>query len=72
MKRYFAFLFLAVGFAPVSNEAAPKKKTRDEQVIEDRDHLKNNDTWIYNDVAAAKERAQSNGKPMMVVFRCIP
>jgi hypothetical protein len=52
--------------------SADGKKTRDEMVIEDRDELQNDDTWIYNDVEKAKEAAAAAGKPMMVVFRCIP
>ena len=58
--------------ATISAYAADGKKTRDEMVIEDRDKLQNNDTWIYNDLAKAKEAVAASGKPMMVVFRCIP
>ena len=67
-------LALAAGIlaAPVFLSAADQKKTRDEQVIDDRDHLQNSDTWIYNDLEKAKEAAAEAGKPLMIVFRCIP
>lgn len=48
------------------------KKSRDEMVIEDRDELQDDQTWIYNDIAKAREAAAAAGKAMMVVFRCIP
>lgn len=51
---------------------AEGKKTRDEMVIDDRDELKDNDTWIYNDLDRAREAAAASGKPLLVVFRCIP
>ena len=34
--------------------------------------LQTSDTWIYNDLAKAKEAAEATGKPLMIVFRCIP
>lgn len=61
-----ALSFSAVGFA------ADGKKTRDEMVIEDRDELQKSDTWIYNDFDRAKAESKASGKPLMVVFRCIP
>ena len=67
-----SFLVVAFGAATFSAYSADGKKTRDEMVIEDRDELQNNDTWIYNDLEKAKEAAAASGKPMMVVFRCIP
>jgi hypothetical protein len=30
------------------------------------------DTWIYNDLARGFETARETGKPLLVVFRCIP
>ena len=57
---------------PVNGFSAEQKKTRDEQVIDDRAELQDSDTWVYNDLARAKEAAAAAGKPMMIVFRCIP
>jgi serine protease Do len=28
--------------------------------------------WIYNDVTAGFARARKTGKPLLVVFRCVP
>ncbi len=67
-----SFLVAVSRVATFSAYAADGKKTRDEMVIEDRDELQNNDTWIYNDLGKAKEAAAASGKPLMVVFRCIP
>ena len=30
------------------------------------------DVWIYNDIAAATERARRENKPLFVTFRCVP
>ncbi|MFT7617381.1 MAG: hypothetical protein ACI97A_001017 [Planctomycetota bacterium] len=30
------------------------------------------DRWIYDDWIAAKSQSESSGKPIMVVFRCVP
>ncbi|MCG8602405.1 MAG: hypothetical protein MI807_19830 [Verrucomicrobiales bacterium] len=73
MRFGSVFLSLAIAsFFPASLQSADGKKTRDEMVIEDRDELQNSDTWIYNDLEKAKEAAAASGKPMMIVFRCIP
>ncbi len=52
--------------------AADTKKTRDEMVIEDREELLKDDSWIYNDLEKAKAAATASNKPLMIVFRCIP
>jgi hypothetical protein len=70
MKPILSTLVLAL-LAQSISPAAPRK-TRDQQVIEDRDTLRSNDTWIYNDLGAAKKAATAAKKPLMVVFRCIP
>jgi hypothetical protein len=28
--------------------------------------------WIYNDLKEGNARAKATGKPMLVVFRCVP
>ena len=48
------------------------KKTRDELVRDDRSELQDSDHWIYNDLEKAFGAAESSGKPLMVVHRCIP
>ncbi len=67
-----ALIVLGVSMAVTSSWSAETKKTRDEQVIDDRAALKTNDAWIYNDLAKGFEVARNVGKPLMVVYRCIP
>ncbi|MGY8644135.1 MAG: hypothetical protein ACKVJU_23950 [Verrucomicrobiales bacterium] len=71
-SKTFLFTVLATALFAESGFTADGKKTRDEQVIEDREDLKNDDAWIYNDLETAKTAARDAGKPMMIVFRCIP
>tara|TARA_R110002096_G_scaffold61208_7_gene152163 strand:+ start:341 stop:565 length:225 start_codon:yes stop_codon:yes gene_type:complete len=74
MKSHFLRL-TSLTFAAtlaLSNTGNTADKTRDEQVMDDRDKLIDNDTWIYNDLTKGKEVAAASGKPLMVVFRCIP
>ncbi|MBI4664691.1 MAG: hypothetical protein HY735_38370 [Verrucomicrobia bacterium] len=39
-----------------------------------RDALKDNveSHWIYDDFQLAKARAKETGKPLLVLFRCVP
>ena len=52
--------------------AEETKKTRDEQVLDDREVLSGNEAWIYNDLSKAFAEAERTKKPLMVVHRCIP
>ncbi|WP_169977885.1 Trx7/PDZ domain-containing (seleno)protein [Tautonia rosea] len=45
---------------------------RDTKVRNDREAFETSDDWIYNDLDAGIEAARVSGKPLMVVFRCIP
>ncbi len=64
-----AWLFLiAVTFS--TNQAAGQ--TRDEKVLGDRENLKNDTAWYYDDLELALDEAKKTGKPLMVVLRCIP
>jgi hypothetical protein len=55
-----------------SGLAAQEAKTRDQLVREDLANVSALDAWIYNDVAKGFLAARENGKPLLVVFRCIP
>jgi hypothetical protein len=55
-----------------SELTAQEAKTRDQLVREDRASFGALDTWIYNDVAKGFLAARETGKPLLVVFRCIP
>lgn len=85
MVSGFAGLWLLVGWHAQADDspAAPKdissgekawfrpeadpvelRKTLDEDAISDR--------WIYQDLNAARRQAAESGKPILVVFRCVP
>ena len=42
------------------------------QVLDDRKTVEAAGDWIYNDLDAGRTEARKTGKPMLVVFRCIP
>ena len=42
------------------------------QVLNDRTEVEATGDWIYNDLDAGRAEARKTGKPMLVVFRCIP
>jgi hypothetical protein len=68
------FLFLSIAVTAIFSAASPAQetKTRDELVREDLSNFGSLDTWIYNDVERGFETARKTGKPLLVVFRCIP
>lgn len=70
MRKIISTALLASFAVALSVQGAPN--TRNQQVIEDRDKMERNDLWIYNDLGRAKQTASQSGRPMMVVFRCIP
>jgi hypothetical protein len=47
-------------------------QTRDDKVRGDRSNVEGDGYWIYNDLEAAFAEAKDSGKPVLVVFRCIP
>jgi hypothetical protein len=66
-------LLLVIAVASLTSRAAAQEtKSRDELVRDDRANVDALDRWIYNDVGAGFEAAQKAGKPVLVVFRCIP
>ncbi|MBI5396968.1 MAG: PDZ domain-containing protein [Verrucomicrobia bacterium] len=63
-----ALIFLA-GIAPA---VAATAQTREEKVRNDQAKVGAEGFWIYNDVPRAFAEAKKTGKPMLVLFRCIP
>ena len=55
-----------------AESSAQETKTRDQLVREDLSNFGSLDSWIYNDVERGFETAHKTGKPLLVVFRCIP
>ncbi len=47
-------------------------QTREEKVREDRRKVEAEGFWIYNNLPLAFDTAKKNGKPILVVLRCIP
>jgi serine protease Do len=45
---------------------------RDAKVRNDVKEVSSAGHWIYNDLAKGIEEASKTGKPLLVVFRCIP
>lgn len=45
---------------------------RDAKVLDDRQNILDSGFWIYNDLDKGIEQAKATGKPMLVVFRCVP
>jgi len=51
---------------------AQKPPTREEKVRKDKEKAEAEGFWIYNDLPKAMAEAKANGKPILVVLRCIP
>jgi serine protease Do len=64
-----AILVLAAGGASAPSAGA---QDRDAKVRGDRDAFAGSAEWVYNDLDAGRRAARASGKPMLVVFRCIP
>src|SRR5688572_161842 len=45
---------------------------RETKVRNDKKSVESDDSWVYNDLARGIAEAQQTGKPLLVVFRCIP
>ena len=45
---------------------------RKERVLNDRKEVEASGNWIYNDLPKGLAEAAHEGKPLLVVIRCIP
>jgi serine protease Do len=52
--------------------AAARAQDRRAKVLNDRAEVEADGYWIYNDLPRGIEEAQKTGKPLLVVFRCLP
>jgi serine protease Do len=66
------FCVLMVVGSTVLCRAQEKPLTRDEKVRRDREQLKDDESWIYNDLKQGTAFAKAEGKPLLVIFRCLP
>jgi serine protease Do len=63
---------LSVAFVLVLALPAAAQNPRDKKVLDDRKKVEAAGYWIYNDLPKAFDEAKKSGKPMVVIFRCIP
>ncbi|OHB76624.1 MAG: hypothetical protein A2Z34_04010 [Planctomycetes bacterium RBG_16_59_8] len=49
--------------APQETDEQLKKNLRDKGLV---------GTWIYDDIEEGYAEAKKSGKPLMIVFRCVP
>jgi hypothetical protein len=64
--------FMTVGIAAgafLFTEARAQQQDRDAMVRDDRSAMQNSAVWIYNDVEKGFERAEKDGRPLLIVFR---
>jgi len=61
---------LAIGLILVSSPILAQD--RDTKVRDDRKSFQSSRGWIYNDLGEGVRAAKEAGKPLLVVFRCIP
>ncbi len=65
-----AILFLTFHLACPVVHAQVNERTR--KVLADRTKITEEGFWIYNDMDAAFAQARQNGKPILMVLRCLP
>jgi hypothetical protein len=67
-----ALAAIVVGFIVQGAALAEAVKDREGAVRSDRDHMRTNDRWIYNDIERGFAEGEKTGKPVLVVLRCVP
>ncbi len=63
---------LALVLVSALSGAALAQKTSIEDTDKNFSEASNTDDWTYNDLAKGFADAKTAGKPLMVVYRCIP
>jgi serine protease Do len=66
MRPWLLLLVLVVLSSPILAQ------DRDAKVRHDRETFQASKDWIYNDLGEGIRAAKESGKPLLVVFRCIP
>jgi hypothetical protein len=66
------FCVLMMLGSPALCRAQEKPLSREEKVRRDREQLKDDESWIYNDLKQGTAFAKAEGKPLLVIFRCLP
>ena len=63
---------LSVILIAVPTLVQAQNRDRNTLVLNDRQRVVDDGYWIYNNLEKGFEEAQQSGKPLLVVFRCIP
>ena len=66
------FLFALFCFLLAAAPGLKAAEDRDTRVRRDRDEVVSTGLWTYNDLGKGIAEAKRTGKPLLVVFRCIP
>jgi serine protease Do len=59
-------------FLATPSVANAQNRDRNTMVLNDRQRVVDDGYWIYNNLEKGFEEAEKSGKPLLVVFRCIP
>ncbi len=65
-----SFVLLLLLMSAPRCQAAPNE--REQKVRGDKEKMEADEFWIYNDLEEGRLVAKREGKPLMVVYRCIP
>lgn len=72
MRHALPLAVLAAVLVASAALAQDKKVDRETKVRGDKERVAAMDSWIYDDLPRGIEEAKKTGKPLLVVFRCIP
>ena len=72
MTRLAAVVAFAAALGAAVALAQEKKQDREAKVRADKATVEAAAKWIYDDLPRGVEEAKKSGKPLLVVFRCIP
>jgi thioredoxin-related protein len=67
-----AAMILSVCSLITEAQQQEEKKTPTDKLIADQSEFANQNRWIYNDLDRAVKQSKTSGKPLLVVFRCVP
>src|SRR4051812_26354667 len=69
MRGLSIFFVFSLGLVLASSLTAQDRETK---VRNDRKNIEEAGRWIYNDLPNGIAEAKETGKPLLVIFRCIP
>ncbi|MBW3542405.1 MAG: PDZ domain-containing protein, partial [Planctomycetes bacterium] len=69
MLRYMLAVLMVLALA---HAGFGQQVSREEKVRKDRKEVLELGEWYYNDLEAGRAEARRTGKPLLVIFRCIP